>query len=143
MLPSNGDTASRTNGHHILVAEDDAAIVRLTAHMLKSAGFTVHSVPNGEEAVDYIRHGQPQTHLVIMDVEMPKMGGIEAVEHIRTINRDLPVVFSTGLGDKGVDALIESDRAITQIHKPYHLDQLVSCIRELLDSSHVPADSGP
>jgi CheY-like chemotaxis protein len=129
-------------GEHILVVDDDPVIARLTSLKLRSSGYDVHALLNGEDAVAYIELGTPRVDLVIMDVHMPKMGGVEAVQRIRELEPSLPVIFSTGLGDSRVGLVAADDPSIDHIEKPYPYDQLLQRIRVLLDATRHPTRTG-
>ena len=129
-------------GEHILVADDDPVIARLTSMKLESSGYDVHAVLSGEDAVAYIEQGSPRVHLVIMDVHMPKMGGVEAVKRIRELEPGIPVIFSTGFGDSRVGLVAADVPSVDHIEKPYPYNQLLQRIRALLDAARLPTRAG-
>lgn len=65
----------------ILFADDDPDILELVKYNLQKEGFQVHTAENGEKALSMMEEVQPQ--LVLLDVMMPKMDGVEACERIR------------------------------------------------------------
>jgi CheY-like chemotaxis protein len=70
-----------SNRHRALVVDDDATIRLVAERQLKRLGFEVHSASNGEEAIEIFRTFRPG--LVLMDIHMPEMDGIEAAKIIR------------------------------------------------------------
>ena len=89
-----GCGADGVRGHHrLLVADDDPHVSLLLACALAD-DFDVAAEPNGARAVDAVSHSLPD--LVLLDLEMPVMGGIEACRLIRAANPSLPIVILTG-----------------------------------------------
>ncbi|MEM6347287.1 MAG: response regulator [Bacteroidota bacterium] len=70
-----------TNGKRILVVEDDEVNLMIAKHILGRAGFEVSAVNNGEEAIEIV--AQESFDLILMDIEMPIMDGVEATPVIR------------------------------------------------------------
>ena len=81
----------------ILVADDEMAIRLLYSEELKEEGYEVYTATNGREALDIIE--KVPLDLVILDIKMPEMDGIEALRQIKEKKPDLPVVLSTAYGD--------------------------------------------
>jgi two-component system response regulator (stage 0 sporulation protein F) len=81
----------------ILVADDEMAIRLLYSEELKEEGYEVYTAANGREALEII--DKVPLDLVILDIKMPEMDGIEALRQIKEKRPDLPVVLSTAYGD--------------------------------------------
>jgi len=81
----------------ILVADDEMAIRLLYSEELKEEGYEVYTAANGREALDIIEN--VPLDLVILDIKMPEMDGIEALRQIKEKKPNLPVVLSTAYGD--------------------------------------------
>jgi two-component system, response regulator, stage 0 sporulation protein F len=81
----------------ILVADDEMAIRLLYSEELKEEGYEVYTASNGREALDIVE----KTHLdlVILDIKMPEMDGIEALRQIKERKPDLPVLLSSAYGE--------------------------------------------
>ena len=124
---------------HILLAEDDACLARLLLHTLEKLNpppIIVH-VPDGEEALDRLRlrtkavAGLPS--VVILDLKMPKIGGLEVLRRIKSDVRLrlLPVVMLTSSqSDHDLRACYESG-ANACVVKPIGFQQLMAAIRQL------------
>ena len=78
---------------HILAVDDEADIREIVRILLESKGYAVTRVASGSEAVDYIS-SHPETDLVIMDIMMPGLSGIEACSEIRK-HSAAPILFLT------------------------------------------------
>jgi len=83
----------------ILIADDDPSQLLLTEAALAGAGFVVHTVADGDEAVQ--RCGEVQPDCVILDVNMPRLSGIDACREIRkqAAGRLVPILMLTGRND--------------------------------------------
>jgi CheY-like chemotaxis protein len=120
----------------ILVVEDDQAVMRATVVTLTKKGYTVLTAGNGDEARRLIDSRTEPLDLVLSDVVMPQLGGPELARLLAETRPDLPVVFMTGYSDYPItsengDNRIDNRRAIM---KPFHPRDLLSLIREVLDS---------
>jgi len=83
----------------VLVVEDNVVNAKLIVNILKKFGCEVETAGNGREAVDKIKNGY--FHVILMDVQMPVMGGLEATEVIRQdISKDIPIVGLTAAAMK-------------------------------------------
>ncbi len=112
----------------ILVADDSPSIQKLSRHLLESAGFDMVGVANGVAAVEALQ--EDSFDLVLMDLDMPEMGGLEATRAIRQSGATLPIV--------GVSALTETfmaDRCLSAgmnalLSKPLRLETLQAVLRD-------------
>ena len=113
----------------ILVVDDDAAILRLVRTKLQAEGFWVLTGSNGQEALDAVEHERPD--LVILDVMMPVVDGVEALRRIRQTSR-VPVILLTaraGGADKVRGLDLGADDYIT---KPFDPDELAARVTAIL-----------
>ncbi len=116
----------------ILLAEDDDMVRNLAKQMLEMGGYTVLEAENGEEAVALYR-SNPGTDLLLLDVIMPRLGGKEALERIRGINPDVPVLFSSGYSENAIHTNFILHDGLTLIQKPYSAEELLRAVRRVLD----------
>jgi len=113
----------------ILIAEDGEIFGRLIALGIKSFSTQVFNAKNGIEAVDICRNN-PDIDLIIMDLKMPEMDGIEATRQIRQFNSDVVIIAQTGYEHSG-----DRKKALTSgfndyISKPYGLSVLTSVLKK-------------
>jgi DNA-binding response OmpR family regulator len=116
----------------VLVAEDDADIQFLITYSLQYAGYKVVEASNGGEAVDLAQKEQPD--LIILDVRMPKVGGLEACVQLKsqTLTREIPVVF---LSARGQDAEVKRGLALgaeAYVLKPFAPEELLRRVDDIL-----------
>jgi PAS domain S-box-containing protein len=128
----------------VLVAEDEEALRNLSLDILETLGYKVIIVENGTLAVETFIENRENINLLLFDVIMPSMGGVEAYERIRALGSTVPVVFMTGYSSEMTYKRIEQhstqfDRAIISVlQKPYSFDGLGRVIRESLDKANEP-----
>jgi CheY-like chemotaxis protein len=90
----------RGTGEHVLLVEDEPLVRRVMERMLSDAGYRVTTAANGLEALQLL-DGGVRPDLVLSDVVMPRMGGLELREKLRT--RDIPVVLMSGYSSEVVE----------------------------------------
>lgn len=119
----------------IVYAEDDKIIARLTMIKLKTAGFDVHYLDNGNDVLNSIKTVLPS--IVLLDIMMPGKDGITILKEMKQIPevKDIPVIFLTSLSDKGsvTDGL--KFGAADYVLKPYTTDNLIHRIRKQIRST--------
>ncbi|MCP9446962.1 MAG: response regulator [Nitrospira sp.] len=132
------DEASRSSSHQsveghemILLAEDDSGVRELIHDLLKKLGYRVCAVRNGVEACLIGTQQIGGIDLLLTDVVMPGMSGIEVARRLRVIKPDLKLLFISGYpDDAGIGA---NDQASAYVQKPFTPETLARTIRELLD----------
>jgi len=94
---------------------------------------------NGEEAVEMYEQNREQVDLLLLDVVMPRMGGIEAYEPIREIGGDVPLILMTGYSAATVQSRFVKENGLMEelgamvLQKPYNVEGLGRKVREVLD----------
>jgi CheY-like chemotaxis protein/anti-sigma regulatory factor (Ser/Thr protein kinase) len=121
----------------ILVVDDDQATRLVMRKVLKTAGFTASDAKDGVEALKALR-GRRRFDLMLLDVWMPRMNGLELLTELRTIESPPRVVVMTS--DDAPETLLKAVRgqAFTYVHKPVEARALVKTIREALDAPEPP-----
>ena len=125
----------------VLLAEDDSFLAHLVRQTLEDAGFRVFIARNGEEAVSMADYEMPD--LLILDVNMPRMSGIEALKMIRLqpAHRTTPAMMLTAARDEvSVRAAIHAG-ATDFLAKPFQPDILLKRVQKHLSQDPAPAPS--
>lgn len=119
--------------HTILVVDDTPANLQATAAILKQAGYRIAIATNGQRALQLVPLTQPD--LVLMDIKMPGINGIETYRHIKNIEggQDIPVIFLTALTDLQHKEAGFSLGAVDYITKPFQIEELLARIRLQLE----------
>lgn len=120
----------------ILVVDDEPDIAETIQDLLLFAGFDVETADNGQAAVDLL-NGTRQFDLIITDMRMPKMDGLELLKMSHQLRKHLPVVILTGHGtvDDGIHSLEEG--AYDYILKPFNTEKLLRVVRGALRSRSI------
>ena len=113
----------------ILVVEDDEDMRENLRRILTLAGYQVHLARDGAEAITVLQ-AQP-FHLVLTDLLMPRMGGLELLREIRRLGRILPVVFLTAFGNRAAFTKAMDLGAVGFVTKPFQANSLLEVIREV------------
>ncbi len=123
---------SKQESHLILIVEDNEANIMTVSSYLKAKGYQILSASNGEEAIALVQSVKPD--LILMDIQMPVMDGLEAIKRIRQIPSfvNLPIIALTALAmDSDCDRCLEAG-ANDYLSKPVKLKQLTKVIQQLL-----------
>lgn len=118
----------------ILLADDDDLVRHVAQSMLTEAGYTVFVAEDGEEAIRIFDSHNDQTQLALLDVVMPKLGGKAVAEHMHATRPDLPVLFCSGYSRDAIHTNFVLDSGMHLIQKPYRRDELLSKIREMVET---------
>jgi len=116
----------------VLLADDDAMVSDAGKQMLEKIGFTVLVAGDGQEAVDIYKRKQEIIDLVILDVSMPRKGGVAALQELKRVNAQVKVILTSGYAEEQV--LIKQGEAhpAAFIHKPFMLEKLAETIGRVL-----------
>ena len=117
----------------VLVVEDQEALRVLYQDELKAEGYEVLTATNGKEAIQQLEKGKPD--LVVLDIVMPVMDGMEALGRILRKNKKIPIILHTSYSHYKEDFL--SWAAEAYIMKSSDLTELKKKIRELLEKGSV------
>ncbi len=125
---SDEEGLQKIRGARVLLAEDNEINQQVAEEILQQAGLVVRIANNGKEAVEMVKAGK--FDVVLMDIQMPVMGGFEATQEIRRDERfkDLPIIAMTahamaGDREKSIEAGMND-----HVTKPIDPDQLISAL---------------
>jgi len=122
------------SGSGTLLVVDDEPLVRNVARvLLESAGFDVVEAANGVEAVDLYRARAAEIRAVLLDVTMPGLGGVEALQRIREVDPGARVILSSGYDQRDTLAHLERDQGVEFLQKPYRARTLLKKLRTVLE----------
>jgi two-component system cell cycle response regulator CpdR len=114
----------------ILLAEDDGDMRRFLVRALSNAGYEVVSFDNGKSAYDRLR--EEPFELLLTDIVMPEMDGIELARRATEIDPDLKVMFITGFAAVALNAASQAPKDAKILSKPFHLRDLVNVVDRVL-----------
>ncbi len=114
----------------ILLAEDDEDMRRFLARALHNAGYEVVDFDNGQSA--YNRLCEESFTLLLTDIVMPEMDGIELARRATELDPELKVMFITGFAAVALNPDSEAPKSAKVLSKPFHLRDLVNQVEQLL-----------
>ncbi len=114
----------------ILLAEDDHDMRRFLAKALETAGFLVSSFDNGLSAYNKLR--EEPYELLLTDIVMPEMDGIELARRATELDPDIKVMFITGFAAVALNPDNNAPKQAKILSKPFHLKDLVGEVQKLL-----------
>jgi two-component system, cell cycle sensor histidine kinase and response regulator CckA len=133
-------------GATVLVVDDESAVRRFAVRVLEREGFLVIEARDGAEALDLVRAGGSSVDVVVSDIVMPRVNGVELMQGLATSHPELPVILMSGyataaLSDLGIAA------PCSILSKPFPPERLLEevrrCIRGTTDSAPAAPQAGP
>ena len=114
----------------ILLAEDDNDMRRFLAKALENAGFEVSSYDNGLSAYQRLR--EEPFEMLLTDIVMPEMDGIELARRASELDPDIKIMFITGFAAVALNADSQAPKHAKVLSKPVHLRDLVNEVQKML-----------
>ena len=120
----------------VLVVDDDKAICEFMETFLTADGFEVTTLNDPQAVEDTVRAGG--YHLLVLDLMMPKMDGVEVLERVRRVDKDIAVVIFTGY--PSLDTAVQSMKldAVDYLKKPFNPDEFRAVLERVLRKKGVP-----
>jgi len=126
----------RTEFQHILLAEDNADLLRMEFETLVHAGYRVYIAEDGEAAwtaLNALNRQSDGYDLLITDNDMPKLSGIQLLQKLRAEHIDLPVIMTSGMLPAGVERL----QLAAILQKPFSRQELVKTVEGVFHAIQV------
>ncbi|MGQ9558969.1 MAG: sigma-54-dependent transcriptional regulator [Candidatus Oleimicrobiaceae bacterium] len=129
---------------HVLVVEDNTDMCKTLAEVLRREGYSVRTAYSGEEAIQVVE--KHPVDLVLLDLRLPKMDGLDVLRHIKEIDPEIVVIMITAVSDPRPAVSAMKAGAYDYLNKPFELDELkmvvakaLETIRLKLEVSHLKA----
>lgn len=115
----------------ILVVEDNPDAREMVSFILSAEGFVVMTAEDGQQAIELVKDNPPD--LIITDIQMPNLDGIEMIKRMRELFRSkpVPIVVMSGFGSGATQKALEAG-ANRSAAKPMQVDSLLKIVRQLL-----------
>ncbi len=110
----------------ILVVDDEQDVCDMLEKFLKIKGYEVSTALSGKEALTLVKEEKP--HIVLLDIRMPEMDGLECLERIKEIDKEIGVIMITALKQEEVGKKAMELGAYDYITKPLSLQYLQDCL---------------
>lgn len=119
----------------ILLAEDDDSMRDFLAKALNRAGHEVDAVADGEEGLDALGEAPGAYELLLTDIVMPGVDGIELARRAAQIDTELKIMFITGFAAVALNAGEAAPNQAKVLSKPFHLRDLVDEVAKVMDAA--------
>lgn len=125
--------------HSILIIDDESAIRKTLTEILGYEGFKIDEASDGEEGLKKFR--DKNFDVVLCDIKMPRLDGLEFLERSREVNPDVPVIMISGHGN--IETAVEAVKkgAFDYISKPPDLNRMLITLRNALDKTTLQAET--
>lgn len=126
-------------GEKILVVDDEEMIRDLCMHILTGEGYRVDTAPNGSAALEALGHRD--VDLLLTDIKMPGMDGLELFEQVKAMNEDIVTVFITGHGtlDTAIESLMRGVDGF--VLKPFTQEEILNAVSRALTRSRLQKEN--
>jgi CheY-like chemotaxis protein len=131
------DTGLARGTETVLVVDDESSVRSMLVSLLTRCGYTVLTAQDGEEGVAILSREKKEIDLVLLDLSMPRMSGLQALARMRSIEPGVKVIVQTGYADEAVSL----EETIEVIAKPFQVRALLATVRKVLDDR--PGDTPP
>jgi len=122
------------SGQMVLLVDDDEVILETVAEVLRSLGYLVVEAANGVAALDYYRDHQDEIAILLSDMVMPEMGGVELIQQVRKLNSDIPVILMTGYDFSGRSEEVDQFDNFELLNKPVAIHELSQLMHTMMAS---------
>ncbi|MCF8089183.1 MAG: PocR ligand-binding domain-containing protein [Desulfotignum sp.] len=131
--PEKGTPPLPIGTEHILLVDDDVSIVHLEKQMVKRLGYRTTSFTNSENALAAFRADPTRFDLVITDMNMPHLNGMQLVKELIVVRPDIPIIICTGFSERINSQKAEAMGVKGLLLKPVGMMDLAHKVREVLD----------
>src|SRR5262245_36954548 len=114
-----------------LVVDDEPRLRQVLVHLMRNDGFTCHEASNGIEAIEVLQ--RTPIALILSDLRMPRMDGIELLKQVRTRWPDTAMVLITAVADVEVGVSCLATGAMDYLTKPFHLEEVRARVKQALE----------
>ena len=132
-MPSQGSDGPRRGSETVLLAEDEKFVRQVFRKALCQEGYTVLEAADGTEALNLAEEHAGSIHLLVTDVSMPRMNGVELARQLLLQRPQVKVVFMSGYSDDGTLREEMSKLGTLFLQKPFTPMILLSEVRQVLD----------
>ncbi len=134
LLAKNGaiDFFSLTGKEKILLVDDEESFVTWTKQMLSKLGYEITSMTHSVKAFERFRHNPDEFDLILTDMTMPQMNGLELSRRISAMRPDLPIILCTGFSEGLTSDIIKDNGILDMIMKPMIATELALAVSKAL-----------
>ncbi|MDQ7057667.1 MAG: PAS domain S-box protein [Ghiorsea sp.] len=116
----------------ILFADDDEMVHEIGIEIIESLGYRVQAAFNGEDALNLFQQDPDSFSAAVLDVMMPRMGGVDTAKKIRQITPNFPILFLTGYDKELISTQVLAEPNISMHKKPWKVEDVEPTLRQLI-----------
>jgi two-component system, cell cycle sensor histidine kinase and response regulator CckA len=129
------DTDNNQNEDKLILVIDDEDMLRdVLKEVLEMVGFSALFASSGREGIQLFEENRDRIQLILMDILMPEMSGLETHKEIKALDPDMKFIFMSGFPDKDALSLRELVGEYVFVKKPFSVKEIVSQIKQVLES---------
>ena len=113
---------------HVLVVDDESFVTEATCRLLRQVGYQTSTAARAAEAIDYVREHAGQVDCVLLDVNMPGMSATEALDALKDVDAELPVIICSGRDADSINRQLAPRTPAGVLTKPYTTRELCAQI---------------
>jgi two-component system response regulator (stage 0 sporulation protein F) len=115
----------------LLIVDDQFGIRILLNEIFQKEGYQTFQAANGVQALNLVQNENPE--LVILDMKIPGMDGLEILKRVKKINESIKVIIMTAYGELDMIQEAIDHGAITHFSKPFDIDEIIAAVKKELD----------
>lgn len=121
----------------LVVVEDNEAVREATKELFQKYGFEVYTFQNGKELLDNFYNLKDRFDLVVSDIIMPGMNGVELYDKLKKIKPDIKFIFMTGYANNLEIIRALNEQGVPVLSKPFRVEEFLKKIREIVDKNKI------
>jgi len=133
ICPGVPETSSGPPEGKILIVDDDEGVQEVARSMLEDSGLDVLTAGDGQEGLDLFRRHSDEISVVLLDLTMPKLGGDDVLDRLRSIDPEARVILMSGYTERRVKEKLGTNDPAGFLQKPFRSEDLVRKLRQVLD----------
>jgi len=116
----------------VLIVEDEEELRNLFALLLEMDGFTVFQANDGGNGLEMLQEHVAEIRLLITDLNLPRVGGVDLISRARALNPDIKIVGTSGMSGESVRLMVMKAGADDFLPKPFQPKEAISKLRAIL-----------
>ncbi len=122
-----------TGSGAVLVVDDESTVRAVAERYLERLGFRAICAPDGEAALELLRESDVAIRCVLLDLTMPRLGGLETYRELQQLRPELPVILMSGYNEQQAVERFSGGGLAGFLQKPFQLERLRACLRAALE----------